>query len=147
MLAAVIILLLIPVVAVVAVVGLALGGAIDVGSGFDVTYKPLTVSELPTSIEHGAGEVVLDLTELDGADFENEAEPVAIQAELDFGSLQVIVPEGLEIDVDAEADLGEVAVFSSSQGGFDLNLEIPADDPDIDLELRLGVGEIDVVRR
>ena len=143
--------LLIPLLVIGLVIGLILGNGIDIGSGFDATYRPQTVADLDRPFLHDAGEVTLDLTglDLDGFDDPDLDLPLDVDVELDLGELRVIVPEGLDLVIDAEAGLGDVRVFDREEDGIDVNVEYPADgdDPPLSLDLRVGAGEILVQRR
>ena len=122
--------------------------------GFDLDFEqstlefnPVTVAAIPESVSRDGAELVLDLTSLDAADFEELDAPVPVEAQVDFGSIRVIVPEDMTVDVDAQVDIGSVTVFGDSQDGFDASIKrSPADDADVSLDLEVDVGEIVVDR-
>ncbi|MGH1491831.1 MAG: LiaF domain-containing protein [Acidimicrobiales bacterium] len=136
---------------------LALGAAVVAGiaSGdievntdrVDIDLTPATVAELPASIIEENGEIKVDLTELDVAELQAADQPVELDIRADFGSITVIVPEDLDVSVDAASDLGDVTVFGDSDDGFDNTVIRQNDDADIALDLDLDVGSIDVIRR
>ena len=152
-----------PLLLIALVVGLLLGNGISIDAGFDSVYRPQTVADIPAAIDQDAGEVLLDLTEIDIGEYRSAPSgsptppdaraaeppelPIPVAIDLDFGEVRVIVPEGLDLTVDAEADLGEVEVFGRSDDGFDNDVTDPGDgDPAIDLEIRLGAGSVVVER-
>lgn len=170
--------ILLPLIVIALIIGLLIGNGVDFNGGFDTEYRPQSVIEIPASIEQDAGEVVLDLTEIDLAEFtapiaptppevpeppsglagpdapeppdlptfQGRELPIPIEIDLDFGEVRVIVPEGLDISVDAEADLGDVEVFGQFEDGIDNDVTIDVDDPVIELDIQVGAGKILVQR-
>jgi predicted membrane protein len=65
------------------------------------------------------------------------------------GRVAVIVPEGLDVDVEGQAGLGDAEVFGDRQEGAGVNLDASHDGgvgvPEIMLDIQVGLGEIDVV--
>ncbi|MCP4223229.1 MAG: hypothetical protein GY773_07815, partial [Actinomycetia bacterium] len=54
--------------------------------------------------------------------------------------------DDLAVSVDAESDLGEVSVFNDSDSGISNDVTSTVEDPDLEIDLNLDIGEIDVVR-
>ena len=80
---------------------------------------------MPSSLDTSAGEIVLDLSDvqdlaaLDGQEVELDA---------DFGRIEVIVPEGLSVDVDANVDgPGHLELFGDERGGIGIDDEVRHD--------------------
>ncbi len=136
---------LVPLVAAGIVIALLATGQIDARPGFSATYQPDQRADVPFDIDHDLADIELDLTEIDPADFDGEARPIAI--DIDLGEIEVIVPEGMTVEVDATVDLGEVNVFGDEEDGIDNNVSVGADDPDISLDLQVGFGKITVRRQ
>lgn len=139
-------------VAVVVLPLLAIGGlAIAVArGGIDVegdlrTYPVNSAADLPLSIDTDAGEIVIDLTGLTPAELASLDEPATIDARLDFGSVEVIIPDGIKADIDASTDLGDVELFGRTDDGFRNHVSRTVEDPDLDITLDVGAGEV-VVR-
>lgn len=105
-------------------------GSVDTPASFD---------DIPQQIE-GDGEIELDLTEIDPATFDGEPVPVSIDA--GFGSIRVIVPEGMDIDVDAEVTAGEISVFDKQVDGLGSSLTYGKNDPMVELDISLNAGEV-----
>jgi hypothetical protein len=124
---------------------LLLGSAIDfpIGGGAgERTYRPPTAAALRSEYQLGVGELTLDLTALEGAIPPGERTRV----ELGIGEVVVIVPEGLTVGIRASAGLGSVVVFDVEEGGFDVEQELLPDGAVFELEVSVGLGEVEVRR-
>ena len=114
--------------------------------GSDITRRPLQAADVPASLDTNAGEVILDLravqdlAALDGR---------SVDIEADVGRIEVIVPAGLSVSVEADIDgPGHIELFGDERGGIGIS-DSARDDagtgtPEIDLELDVQVGEIQV---
>ena len=121
------------------------GSAVADRDGGEVTtIAPATVSEAPATYDFDAGEIIFDLSavsdpeELEGRDF---------QLHGDLGRIEVIVPDHVDVDVDAYVDgLGDVSLFGQHADGFGPRLTKFHDEPDelatFTLDVDLSVGEI-----
>jgi len=92
-----------------------------------------------------AGDVVIDLSGLTPAELASLDKPATIDARLDFGSVEVIVPDGIKASIDASTDLGDVELFGRTDDGFRNHVSRTVEDPDLDITLDVGAGEV-VVR-
>jgi hypothetical protein len=108
------------------------------------TIAPATVSEAPATYDFDAGEIIFDLSavsdpeELEGRDF---------QLHGDLGRIEVIIPDRVDVDVDAYVDgLGDVSLFGQHADGIGPRLTKFHDEPDelatFTLDVDLSVGEI-----
>lgn len=112
------------------------------GGAGERTWVP-TASNGTTVYKLGAGEATLDLRQLEPGSVE------AIRAEVGFGSLVVLVPEDLRVRVVTEVGLGEVLQvaearterFGDDREVFELG---PSTGPQLELDLQVGLGEIEV---
>ena len=127
------------------IAGAVIGIAVD-GDAEQLVYTPSVIDEVPTSIVSDEADVVIDLTGLSAADFDGRTEPVAMDIDVDFGSIQVIVPDDVTVAVDAETDIGSTSVFDQVDDGFDNRVIVSDSDADLDLTIDLGVGDVDVER-
>lgn len=90
----------------------------------DPRYEPAAVQDVKSEYRLMAGELVLDLTDLELA----EGEEIEVEASVVFGRLEVIVPPDLGLDVLAQVDAGEMFVDGSSVnesrsgGGDNINI-------------------------
>ncbi|MCP3993208.1 MAG: PspC domain-containing protein [Actinomycetia bacterium] len=138
-------LLVIPLLALVGLVVFGISHEI-IDERVDITLTPTSVEELPIDIEHDVAEIVVDLTGLTPEELGTLDDPATIDIRADVGSIRVIVPDDLAVSVDAESDLGEVSVFNDSDSGISNDVTSTVEDPDLEIDLNLDIGEIDVVR-
>ena len=121
--------------------------SLDGGTG-ERTARPTTVADAETVHDLGLGQLTLDLVDVPlDAD-----EPVRVRAEVGIGRLHVIVPAGAELVVTSEVGAGLVLVGDREViEGIDQR-DVRSLDPlgdrtgTIELDLRVGIGEIDVDR-
>jgi predicted membrane protein len=139
-----VLLLAVPFIAIAVAVAFLAAGGIDFGSGFDARYRPETVDEIPAMIDHGSGELVVDLTEIDPADYDGDPVPLAI--DMSFGDITVLVPDDLRTSVDAQVSAGDVQVFGNSHDGLGADVSVDVDDADLELDIELEFGQITVQR-
>ena len=107
------------------------------------TWVPTATSNLP-SYRLGAGEATLDLRQLEPGAVSS------IRAEIGFGSLIVLVPDDLRVRARARTGVGEVLDDPGTMSSFDRDAEVrelgPETGPLLDLDLYVGLGEIEVRR-
>lgn len=129
------------------IVGVVIGAAAE-ADVVDIEHTPTAVTDIPNSVDVDQADVVIDLTELSATDFAGQAGPVDVDVDVDFGSVRVIVPEGLNVDVNAKTEVGSTEVFDRNNDGFDNRVEIEdGGQTDIDFTIDVGLGEIEVERR
>ncbi len=96
-------------------------------AGVTTLERPDGVADLPPGgYQWGAGDVVLDLRRLGAAELAAAGAPVVVSAELGVGTLEVIVPRGVGLDVTTTVGIGTLSV-----------------DPDADLAAEVGIGRLD----
>jgi phage shock protein PspC (stress-responsive transcriptional regulator) len=125
-------------------------GVTSVGSQFDpqtIHRTPTTAAAVPAVIDVDAGEVVLDLTEVqDVAALDGRS----LRVRADIGSVRVIVPAGLSVDVAASVDAGGgIELFDRHQAGgigveADNSYDAGPGTPEISLDAEVGWGEVRV---
>lgn len=110
--------------------------------GADVR-SPATSAEVEDRYDFGAGELVLDLTEV--SDPEN-LDGRTIHLDGGAARIEVIVPDGLDVTVDATVGgIGSVETFGTEREGIDTSWTERHDDGDVaelTLDIRVGLGEI-----
>jgi phage shock protein PspC (stress-responsive transcriptional regulator) len=110
------------------------------------TFTPLSAAGIPQSYTFFAGSTTVDLTRV--ADLEDlDGRTLDVRGEA--GEIRVIVPEGLDVDVDARIAVGgEIEVDGDRDDGRSPELATSIDGgddaPDLTLDLDLTVGSIDV---
>jgi phage shock protein PspC (stress-responsive transcriptional regulator) len=121
---------------------------VDAGTG-EQTEIVDTPAELARDHELFAGQLTLDLRDVPLS----AGETATVEAAVGAGQLRVLVPEDATVTVDADVRIGEVA----SDGGPDANesgvglderftLAGAARGPEIDLDLFVGFGSLEVTR-
>ena len=143
LLVAFLVLIVLPIVAGLAFV-VSVAGRPFPTSSVDRRITPDTVAELPIDADHEAGEIVVDLRQLEAADFDGTE---SIRVDVDFGTVTVIVPDDLTVDVDASVGVGSLEVFGITEDGIGNDVDQSREDADVDLDLDVGFGEVHVVRR
>lgn len=106
-----------------------------------VTQAPLSVDELEPSYEFGAGQLVLDLSDL-----ELDGGSAHTAVDVGTGLIEVTVPDDVEVHVDASVGVGELNILGRSHAflGRDvIDTHVP-DNPNgtLELDLSMGMGEI-----
>ena len=105
-------------------------------------FQPQAVAELRPAYRLAAGEIYLDLTELDSV------EAIALEASVGVGRLVVIVPKNASLTIDARVSGGRLSILGGRQVGTGLAdrvvRSVRAGTP-ITLTLATGIGEILVV--
>jgi hypothetical protein len=109
-------------------VGLLLAGAlataslIDVpvrGGAGDVAYRPVALTEIQTPYRLAAGDMLLDLRDLD-----LEGRTVTVVASVAAGSLRIVVPEGAALEIDARVGAGDLDILGRTSDGLDIRRRV-----------------------
>ncbi len=118
-------------------------GEIDGGR---IVETPRTVVQLDERYELGVGEIVLDLRQLDDPE---ALDGVTLELESTFGRIEVIVPDGVDVDADATVDgLGHSSLFGDDRDGSDSHFHRGGDDaPLLTIDAEVAFGEIVVDTR
>jgi hypothetical protein len=132
------------------VAALVLGATASVDDSWSTETRlsraPVTAADVAGDYDITAGQIRLDLTEV--RDLENlDGRRLALSATA--GELLVIVPDGVDVDVDASITFGgeaEVDGVVQNGNGVELSRSIDGgeDVPQLDLDLDLLVGHIEV---
>lgn len=128
------------VVAALATAGATAAGEVD---GGQIEHTPRTAAAVDDRYQVTAGEIVLDLTQVEDLD---ELDGRTIELDATFGRIEVIVPQGLDVDVDAIVDAaGHTALFGDDVDGSDSYFyDGGPDAPLLRLEAEVTFGEIEV---
>ncbi len=134
-------------VGLIAALGVAVSPLADIAissDGFgEFRYDVLVASDLEETYDVGAGELILDLTGFDLVDDQS------VTLEMGAGSLVVILPQDMAVDVTAEARFGDVRLFEANDDGVSIELTdsyrplgAPADEPVLTIDATTRFGEV-----
>ena len=119
--------------------------ASDNYDGKRLDYTPTSSAEVRTSYDIGAGELRIDLSQvrdIDGLD----GREVTIDGGI--GDLEVVIPDGMDVVVDASTGVGEINLFGQMNDGVDVTQQGSVDGgndvPDMRIIIDLGVGQVTV---
>jgi phage shock protein PspC (stress-responsive transcriptional regulator) len=126
---------------------LAVAWAIDVPvrwSTGDRTVAPISAAELDDEYRLGAGELVLDLRQL-----ELEGASRRVEASVAVGNLLVLTPVDAQTEVEGHASLGEVELYDRDENGVDVSSSAaepstPFEGDRLQLVLDVGIGKVEV---
>jgi hypothetical protein len=112
-----------------------------------VVVTPTEIFDVPRTLSEDAGEIIVDLRDVDFSSIEPGDDPVRLDVSVDAGRIEINVPDDVRTAVDAESDLvGEVRVFERARDGISPELSVDVDDPQLVLDLDMNAGEIVVTR-
>jgi Cell wall-active antibiotics response 4TMS YvqF len=109
----------------------------------DRTERPSSPAEL-TEYELGVGNLVVDLRQL-----QVPAGTTVVEARVGIGELEVELPDGVSVQVEARSGLGEVQALGQQEGGFGSRVEASSEvvpDRRLRLDVRVGLGQVRVER-
>lgn len=135
-------------VGLVLVPGVLAAGISDVpvrGGAGDRLWEPRTVSQLGDGYRLGAGSLTVDLTHVPFG-----LSPSAIHADLGMGTLDVIVPADVPVDIHARVGAGEARLLDKVENGLDVDTGLRAEGSAtlgrLSLDLHTGLGNVRVRR-
>ena len=108
----------------------------------DRFIQPTTVDELERSYEYSIGTVTFDLRDIPW-----DGETVELEVDMAAGRVQVILPPDVAVSGTAAVDIGEVDTPSIYRGGpneIAVDLNEPGTDGEVVLDLKVGLGAVDV---
>jgi phage shock protein PspC (stress-responsive transcriptional regulator) len=105
-------------------------------------YTPTSGAELSSEYRLVGGEMILDLSALDLA----PGETYQIDTSIAFGTLEIRVPEGLGVNIEAQVDAGQISRNGVPvDDGINLDsIQTLAGDGAIELDAHVGFGEITI---
>ena len=113
----------------------------------DMTVRPATVSQLADPIELGVGDLLVDLRGL-----ETSASSVPVEVRQGAGQLEILLPAGAGVDLDARVAAGEIRIEDAgaetfrAESGLDVTSSYGTSaepgQPVYALDVELGAGEI-----
>lgn len=106
-------------------------------------YSPTSATEVQDTYEFGGGRFTLDLSDVSDVE---ALDGHAIDITGVGGRIDVIVPDGMDVDVTTAVVGGDSRVFGQRSEGFDINqtgsLDGGVDAPDLSITIDLFAGEI-----
>jgi phage shock protein PspC (stress-responsive transcriptional regulator) len=127
--------LLVPIMLASSVVTARFGG----GWG-DPVHRPTSISEVQQRYTLTGGDMEIDLTRLDFA-----GATLAIEGDLGFGRLLVIVPEGVGVNVTGHVGFGDLQIFGDHASGVGVDRSVFIDGAGLlILDLDVGFGELEI---
>lgn len=138
--------ILIGIGAVLAVM-LAVSSAIPTAGIGNRTYRPVDSQSVSADYRLGVGQLTVDLTDV--------ADPARLAGErIDItnsvGRTEVIVPDGLNVEVVASITGGEIRLFNRKENGDDIMMRYPPEDPTAPtttIVVHNTFGDIEVIRQ
>ena len=134
--------------ALVLVLPLAIVAAADIrvdGGVGERHYRPATVSELRPAYELGIGQLVVDMRDVD-----LPAGTTTVKLDMGIGHTVVRVPEDACVSSDVQVGVGHARVLDRISDGLDVDFEqassTTGDRPRLQLDSRMGIGALEVVR-
>lgn len=109
----------------------------------DRTYRPLSAEELSGDYEMFAGKLRFDFSDMQWN------EPAELNTELVFGSIEIVVPEGVDVRFTGKAEIGSLELFDQQRKGQDISLTSEDDSgtsPELTIDARVFTGQITVNR-
>jgi phage shock protein PspC (stress-responsive transcriptional regulator) len=136
--------LVLPALAIALPLAFVSAAGIDLDGGFgERRERPATAAELAQTYHLGAGELVVDLRELD---LPSGDRPLKVR--IGAGHALVLVPEDVCVASSAEVGIGGVAVFDETSGGIDVDWKdgrrARAGNARLVLEGDIGLGLLEV---
>jgi phage shock protein PspC (stress-responsive transcriptional regulator) len=115
------------------------------GGAGERTWRPVGAEELRSEYRLGAGDALLDLSDVDDL----PAGTSRVEVRLGAGELRVVVPDDTTVEVDARAGIGEVVVLDRTENGLGVRSEVvdrQDGSPRLVLDTRVGLGRVEVTR-
>ena len=139
--------LVLPALAIAMPLAFVSAAGIDLDGGFgERRERPATLSELEQTYRLGAGELVVDLRELD-----LPAGDHPLKVRIGAGHVLVLVPDDVCVASAADIGMGGVSVFNRNSGGIDVDWQdgrrAPAGTARLVLEGDIGVGYLEIRHR
>ncbi len=134
-------------IGIVLAVTLAIGSLFPSGRIGSQTPTPTVAADVRPSYRHGVGELQLDLTRV--TDVERLAGRT-VRIDAGIGQTTVIVPDGLNVDVDAHVRAGQIDLFGRMRDGTRVSLADAADrpaEPALTIDIDQDLGQIEVISR
>jgi hypothetical protein len=108
-----------------------------------VYQTPTEFDDIPAEYDHSIGKFIVDLRELPW-----NGEEVELAVSMSIGELRILLPENVSVAGTADVGIGHVEFGTDQSSGLGPELALHADGSNgaINLDAKLGIGEIDIDR-
>ena len=106
----------------------------------DRAYTPVTAAAVAPSYRLGVGDLRIDLSTITSG-----SSQLHVKARVGVGDLRVIVPQGVPVQIDAHAKVGDVRVLGNHDSGRNASLRAGSG-AGLTVDARVGLGQVEVVR-
>jgi phage shock protein PspC (stress-responsive transcriptional regulator) len=108
-----------------------------------VSQTPTDFADLPPTYDHTIGRFVVDLRELPW-----NGQQVDLDVSMSIGELLILLPDDVSVTGTADVGIGHVEFLHDQSSGLGPELRLVADGPNgtINLDAKLGIGQIDIDR-
>lgn len=114
---------------------------VSLGDGVgDHVYAPATAASIAPSYRLGVGNLRIDLSSIQPGTSE-----LHLKAKVGVGELRIVVPDGVPVQVDARAKLGDVHVLRLTDSGRNAVVRTGSRGGYV-IDASVGLGRVDVVR-
>jgi phage shock protein PspC (stress-responsive transcriptional regulator) len=114
---------------------------VSLGDGVgDHVYAPATAASIAPSYRLGVGNLRIDLSSIQPG-----ASELHVKAKVGVGELRIVVPDGVPVQVDARAKLGDVHVLRLTDSGRNAVVRTGSRGGYV-IDASVGLGRVDVVR-
>jgi phage shock protein PspC (stress-responsive transcriptional regulator) len=115
----------------------------------DQTYREIDADFVQASYDCGVGDCTLDLSDVDDPDDLDEL--ITTRLDAGVGDVRVILPRSADVEVSVDSGLGDVRIFGEDRNGGYFpgtgNRSWTDDDePEFDLTINAGIGDVEVSR-
>jgi phage shock protein PspC (stress-responsive transcriptional regulator) len=134
-------------IGIVLAITLAVGSLFPEGPIGAQTRTPTVAADVGPSYRHGVGQLELDLTQVSDVE---RLPGRTIRIDAGIGQTTVLVPAGLNVDVAATMDAGQISLFGREDDGTDVALADAPDQltrPALTIDIDQELGRIEVIRR
>ena len=111
----------------------------------DQSETPVSAVEVKSSYEHGIGRMQLDLTDVRDPD---ALIGRTISIDAGVGQTRVVIPDGLDVEVNSDLRAGEIRLFDEATNGTSVALDEPAKTAHhLTIDINQRLGNIEVIRK
>ena len=134
-------------VGILLAITLAIGSVFPTGRIGSQTPILTVAADVSPTYEYGIGDLELDLTQVSDVE---RLPGRTISIDGGIGETRVIVPEGLNVDIDAHVQAGQINLFDREDDGIGISLTDAPDQPTqpaLTIDIDHQLGQIEVIRR